>query len=159
LQSSRVTLNLDLIDINQILRSAAQRGAASAPGHDFVLDLDGSLPHIRADFDRITQVVANLVSNAIKYSPGAGQIQIQSRLGNASVRATVTDQGVGIKSADLERVFSRYERVDAGPAQKVVGTGLGLPITREILNLHHGRIWVESEVGAGSTFHFELPLQ
>lgn len=159
LQSNRATLNLDLIDINQILRAAAQRGAAAVPGHDFVLELDNSLPAITADFDRITQVVANLVSNAMKYSPAGSKIQIQSRLGNASVRATVRDQGVGIKSADLERVFSRYERVEAGPSQKVVGTGLGLAITREILNLHHGRIWVESGVGAGSTFHFELPLK
>jgi signal transduction histidine kinase len=159
LESHRATLTLGVTDLNGIMRSAADRGAATSTGHTFALDLDAALRPFLADSDRLTQVAANLVSNAIKYSPGGGEVRIISRLGDGVVRVSVSDQGFGIKPGDLARVFSRFERIETELNQKVAGTGLGMPISQEIIELHHGKMWVESSFGAGSTFFFELPLK
>jgi signal transduction histidine kinase len=103
----------------------------------------------------LTQVAANLVSNAIKYSPAGSEVRIVSRLSDGVIRVSVSDQGHGIRPEDLSRVFSRFERI---ATEKVGGTGLGMPISKEIIELHHGKMWVESSFGVGSTFFFELPL-
>ena len=158
LKSHRATLTLSLTDLNDIMRSAVDRGAATAALHTFALDLDPTLDPFMADSDRLTQVAANLVSNAVKYSPAGGEVRIVSRLSDGLVRVSVSDQGPGIRPEDLTRVFSRFERIETGLTQKVAGTGLGMPISKEIIELHHGKIWVESTVGVGSTFIFELPL-
>jgi signal transduction histidine kinase len=155
LESHRATLNLGLTDLNRILRSAADRGAAASAGHTFALDLDGTLHPFMADSDRLTQVAANLVSNAVKYSPEGSEVRIVSRLSDGVIRVSVGDQGHGIRPGDLARVFSRFERI---ATEKVSGTGLGMPISKEIIELHHGKMWVESTFGVGSTFFFELPL-
>ncbi|HEV2966992.1 MAG TPA: HAMP domain-containing sensor histidine kinase [Candidatus Dormibacteraeota bacterium] len=155
LESHRATLSLSLTDLNRILRSAADRGATASATHTFALDLDGTLHAFMADSDRLTQVAANLVSNAVKYSPGGSQVRIASRLTDGMVRVSVTDQGHGIRPGDLARVFSRFERI---ATEKVAGTGLGMPISKEIIELHHGKMWVESTFGVGSTFFFELPV-
>ena len=158
LESHRVTLTLNLTDLNRIMRSAAERGAATSTGHTFALDLDATLHPFLADSDRLTQVAANLISNAIKYSPGGGEVRIVSRLTDGVIRVSVSDHGFGIKPEDLARVFSRFERIETEVNQKVAGTGLGMPISQEIIELHHGKMWVESSFGVGSTFIFELPL-
>jgi signal transduction histidine kinase len=155
LESHRATLTLGLTDLNRIMRSAADRGAATSAGHTFALDLDEMLHPFLADGDRLTQVAANLVSNAVKYSPDGGEVRIVSRLSDGVVRVSVSDQGHGIRAEDLPRVFSRFERI---ATETVAGNGLGMPISREIIELHHGKLWVESTFGAGSTFIFELPL-
>jgi signal transduction histidine kinase len=158
LESHRATLTLSLTDLNWILRSAADRGATTSANHTFALDLDGTLHPFMADSDRLTQVAANLVSNAIKYSPGGGEVRIVSRLSDGVIRVSISDHGFGIRPEDLARVFARFERIETEVNQKVAGTGLGMPITQEIIGLHHGKIWVESTFGVGSTFIFELPL-
>lgn len=158
LESHRATLTLTLTDLNRIMRLAAERGAATSASHTFALDLDATLHPFMADADRLTQVAANLVSNAVKYSPGGGEVRIVSRLSDGVIRVSVSDQGFGIQPGDLARVFARFERIETELNQKVVGTGLGMPITKEIIELHHGTIWVESSFGVGSTFIFELPL-
>jgi signal transduction histidine kinase len=155
LESHRATLTLDLTDLNRILRSAAERGAATSASHTFALDLDSTLHPFLADSDRLTQVAANLVSNAVKYSPAGSEVRIVSRLNDGLIRVGVSDQGHGIRPEDLARVFSRFERI---ATEKVGGTGLGMPISKEIIELHHGKMWVESTFGVGSTFFFELPL-
>jgi signal transduction histidine kinase len=155
LESHRATLTLGLTDLNSILRSAADRGSAASASHTFALDLDGTLHPFIADSDRLTQVAANLVSNAVKYSPAGSEVRIVSRLSGGVIRASVSDQGHGIRPEDLARVFSRFERI---ATEKVGGTGLGMPISKEIIELHHGKMWVESTFGTGSTFFFELPL-
>jgi signal transduction histidine kinase len=158
LESHRATLTVSLTDMNWILRSASDRGAATSVGHTFALDLDETLHPFLADSDRLTQVAANLVSNAVKYSPAGGEVRIASRLSDGVIRVSITDHGFGIKPEDLPRVFSSFERIETELNQKVAGTGLGMPITQEIIELHHGKIWVESTFGEGSTFIFELPL-
>jgi signal transduction histidine kinase len=155
LESHRATLTLNLTDINRILRSAADRGVATSASHTFNLDLDATLHPFLADSDRLTQVAANLVSNAVKYSPAGSEIRITSCLRDGVIRVSVSDQGHGIRPEDLDKVFSRFERI---ATEKVGGTGLGMPISKEIVELHHGKMWVESSFGVGSTFFFELPL-
>jgi signal transduction histidine kinase len=158
LKSHRATLALSLTDLNSIMRSAADRGAATSANHTFVIDLDDALHPFMADSDRLTQVAANLVSNAVKYSPGGGEVRIVSRLNDGVIRVSVSDQGFGIQPRDLARVFSRFERIETELSKKVAGTGLGMPISKEIIELHQGKMWVESSFGLGSTFFFELPL-
>jgi len=155
LESHRATLTLGLTDLNRILRLAADRAAAASASHTFALDLDGTLNPFMADSDRLTQVAANLVSNAVKYSSEGSEVRIVSRLNDGVIRVSVGDQGHGIRPEDLARVFSRFERI---ATEKVSGTGLGMPISKEIIELHHGKMWVESTFGVGSTFFFELPL-
>jgi signal transduction histidine kinase len=155
LESHRATLTLNLTDINRILRSAAERGMATSAGHTFRLDLDPTLHPFLADSDRLAQVAANLVSNAVKYSPVGSEVRITSSLSDGLIRVSVSDRGHGIRPEDLDKVFSRFERI---ATEKVGGTGLGMPISKEIIELHHGKIWVESSFGVGTTFSFELPL-
>jgi two-component system sensor histidine kinase VicK len=102
--------------------------------------------------------MANLLSNAIKYSPDGGEITVTSTGGSGTVDVGVRDHGIGIAPDFIQRLFSRYERYEKS-STKIIGTGLGLAITRQIIELHGGRVWVDSVAGAGSEFHFTLPLQ
>ena len=120
-------------------------------------NLDPVQPTVVADPDRIAQVVSNLLSNAIKYSPQGGEILISSLAQDGQVEVSVRDHGMGIGPDFLEKLFSRYERYEK-TSSKILGTGLGLAITRQIVEMHGGKIWVDSELGAGSDFHFTLPL-
>jgi PAS domain S-box-containing protein len=110
------------------------------------------------DPDRVSQVVVNLLSNAIKFSPAGGTVWLATRLqADGSLHLSVRDRGRGIPASKLEAVFERFQQVDAGDAREKGGTGLGLAICREIVAQHGGRIWAESALGQGSTFHVLLP--
>jgi signal transduction histidine kinase len=102
-------------------------------------------------------VVFNLVSNAIKFTPPDGRVDVSARLENGAVEIAVADTGPGIPAEDQESIFQEFEQSAAG--KEVEGTGLGLPLSRKLVELHGGRLWVESEVGQGSTFRFTLPLE
>ena len=127
--------------------------------HTIKTVLDQALPVINADPDRLIQVVSNLVSNALKYSPDGGEVTISTRSADGQVVVAVADQGVGIPPEFISRLFGRYERFESNRTSKVVGTGLGLAISRQIVELHGGRIWAESQLGSGSTFQFSLPMR
>ena len=122
-----------------------------------MLALARDLRVVAGDHDRLLQAITNLVSNAVKYSPGGGEITIATRNHGDDVLLTVQDQGLGIVPADLPRIFERFERVESGIAGRIWGTGLGLSIVREIAEMHGGRVWAESEPGMGSTFFLALP--
>jgi signal transduction histidine kinase len=145
--------------VNSLIREAVDRARASTDNHSLRIDLDEALPIINADSDRLIQVISNLISNAVKYSPDGGEVTISTAAANGEVHVAVKDQGVGIPPEFIGRLFGRYERFESNRTSKVVGTGLGLAISRQIIELHGGRIWVESKVGSGSTFQFTLPLQ
>lgn len=122
------------------------------------LELAPTLPPVHADTDRILQTLTNLVSNAIKYSPGNINVQISARLNaNNMVEIAVKDSGLGIPREAQAQLFSKFYRVDNSDRREIGGTGLGLAICREIVEAHGGKIWLESELGAGSTFYFTLP--
>jgi signal transduction histidine kinase len=121
------------------------------------MNLQPNLPTVNGDADRITQVLANLLSNAIKYSPDGGEVAVRTRLVDNSVEVAIKDQGLGIPPEFIGRLFGRYERYEDKHAGKIIGSGLGLAITRQIVEMHGGRISVDSVVGSGSEFRFTLP--
>lgn len=117
------------------------------------------LPVVFADKQLIGQVLANLIENAIKYTPAGGSITISAEANDSEVIVHVKDTGIGIPAEALPRIFERFYRVDKGRSREMGGTGLGLAIAKHILLQHGGRIWVDSTPGEGSVFHFALPLQ
>jgi signal transduction histidine kinase len=158
MESGRMRLNLEQVDLNAIVEEVAERTRPTAPEHPIRLELDRLLPPLTGDRDKLVQVVTNLVSNAVKYSPLGGQILIRSRVDGDVAHVAVQDQGMGIPADALEMVFERYARIESGAGRLIQGTGLGLPIVRQIVELHGGRTWVESTLGQGSVFQFTLPL-
>jgi signal transduction histidine kinase len=123
------------------------------------LDLADDLPAVRADADRIRQVITNLLSNARKYSPAGGAIRVSAHEANGQVIVNVQDKGLGLPAEALPRLFEKFYRVDNSDRRSITGTGLGLAISRKIVDAHGGRIWAESAgLGQGSCFSFSLPL-
>jgi signal transduction histidine kinase len=127
--------------------------------HRVTVALGSGIPTIAGDSDRIFQVVANLLSNAIKYSPAGGEVEVSSTLEGGYVKVSVRDHGPGIAPEFIDRLFGRYERYEGNPKSGVIGTGLGLAIARQIVEMHRGRIWVESTLGEGSRFLFTIPIE
>ena len=158
MESGRMTLRREPTDLNALVREAADRLVANAPRHPVALTLDAELPHLDIDRDKVNQVLLNLLSNAVKYSPDGGAIAMTTRVEGDLVHVFVRDSGMGIPPDSLEKVFERYSRLESGATRYIQGTGLGLPITRQIIEMHGGRAWVESTVGQGSVFQFTLPL-
>ena len=120
--------------------------------------IDSRIGTIRADERKVKQVLLNLLSNALKFTPEGGRIAVRADVQDGAVKVSVRDTGVGIAPADQQAVFEEFRQVGAA-ARKVEGTGLGLAISRKFIELHGGEIWVESELGSGSTFSFTLPLR
>jgi PAS domain S-box-containing protein len=116
------------------------------------------IPPVAADADKVRQVLANLVDNAVKYSPDGGRVDVSIEQLDTLVRFSVRDSGLGIPAAEQERIFDKFYRLDPEMTRGVGGTGLGLYICRELIRRMDGRIWVESKEGSGSRFSFELPL-
>lgn len=157
MESGRMTLHRNQLDLSALLRTVAHWVRPTVPAHPLDLQLtDGLL--VLADSDKLTQVIINLISNAVKYSPEGGTITIISGVEDGLAHVRIVDQGVGLPPEALEHIFERYGRVESSATRYVQGTGLGLPISRQIIELHAGRLWAESVLGQGSVFHFTLPL-
>ena len=120
-------------------------------------DLDPFLPLVRFDPDRISQVLYNLITNAIKFTE-SGHVKIGSSRDEGRVTVTVADSGEGIRGEDLYRIFEKFEQIASENGAKRLGTGLGLAICKQIIEQLGGRIWAESEYGKGSKFSFSLPV-
>jgi signal transduction histidine kinase len=146
------------VDVNVIVQQVVETMRPASAGHDLDVALDPAIPPLSADRDKLTQVVTNLLSNALKYSPDGGAIRVASAREDGVAHLRICDNGIGIPADQLDAIFERFTRVEAGRSRTIQGTGLGLPIAREIVELHHGRVWAESQAGAGSTFHVTLPL-
>ena len=172
-----IRLITNILDISKIEAGRMQLDFASHRPCDFVaMALEGirgfaesrevvleqevpeGLPSIRVDFDRMVQVVTNLVSNAIKFSPVGGRVGVSGRVTGGEVELSVSDQGRGIAPEDLTRLFRRFQQLDGSTVREVGGTGLGLAICRGIVEEHGGRIGVESQLGVGATFIVTLPV-
>jgi PAS domain S-box-containing protein len=159
MEAGKIRLAPKPVDVNGLVRDVVERAQASSDGHAIRTELDEALPIVSADPDRIVQVISNLLSNAVKYSPDGGEVLVSTAVEDGSVHVAVTDHGVGIAPENMSKVFGRYERFESNRTSKVVGTGLGLAICRQIIELHGGKIWVDSQVGAGSTFQFTVPVK
>lgn len=157
IESGWVTLYRTTVDLGDLAAEIVGRTAPRTPGHCLRVVLDPRTPLVAGDRDRLTQVLVNLLDNAIKYSPDGGEISVGVGVEGDAVHLWVRDGGIGIPVEALESVFERYTRVESDRHRPIHGTGLGLPIVRQIVELHGGRVWVESEPGAGSTFHVTLP--
>src|SRR6267378_2689543 len=154
MESGRMSMRAADVDINDVLMEAISRAAPSAVSVEFKSDLDPRLPIVSGDRDRLVQVVSNLVNNAVKYSPEGGTVTLSSRVEGQFALVSITDTGIGIPQDEIGHVFERFRRVRSGAAQSIPGTGLGLTIVKQIVEMHGGKIWVESAVGHGSAFHF-----
>jgi two-component system sensor histidine kinase BaeS len=134
------------------------RAQTDASDQTLTMSLDPNLPPVEAEADRIRQVLVNLLTNAHEYSPEGASIAVMARADGAEVEIAVSDNGPGIPPDQLEHIFERFVRGEAGLTQRVGGTGLGLPISKSLVELHGGRLAVDSTVGVGSTFSFRLPV-
>lgn len=135
------------------------RGRPAATQHQIEASVDIAVGTLLLDPLKITQVLENLCDNAVKYTPPGSRIDVRAVLRENEVEISVSDNGPGIPEADLPHIFERFYRVDKGRSREKGGTGLGLSIVKHIVQLHHGRVWAESEVGKGSTFFFSLPIR
>jgi signal transduction histidine kinase len=152
-------LELQPVMLPQLSRAVIDEIARRTDRHRFVIDFPEEFPIVDADPDRVTQVLRNLLDNAVKYSPYGRLVILRGESRENEVIVSVADQGVGISPEHLNRLFEKFFRVDSGLRRHVVGSGLGLPICRTIVEAHSGQIWAESKVGQGSTFYFTLPLE
>jgi two-component system phosphate regulon sensor histidine kinase PhoR len=158
LESHSVSLHRVVVDLAAMAGEVVQDFAyvAEKSGSHLYLYHEGDC---RAEVDpgRVRQVLGNLIDNAIKYTPAGGRIEVSVRGGNREVVIEVADTGVGIPPEDLDRVFERFYRVDKARARSTGGTGLGLAIVKHVVQLHGGRVGVESELGKGSRFSVAFP--
>jgi signal transduction histidine kinase len=159
IEAGRMELELSTVAIPEILRSAVSMLSERAARGGVALDLDTEPQEITitADERRVRQIVFNLVSNAVKFTPSGGRVDISALAEDGRVEIAVTDTGPGIRPEELETIFEEFEQATDG--KKAEGTGLGLPLSRRLVELHGGRLWVESEPGKGSTFRFTLPTR
>ena len=157
IQSGKMVLHLEQVEINALLKEVVERMSVAVQ-QTILLHLDASLLFIEGDSDKLIQVMTNLLSNAVKYSPEGGDILVTSQREGHDVHVCIKDQGIGIPSEALERIFVPYNRIVSDKTRYIQGTGLGLAIVHETIMLHEGRIWAESILGQGSQFHFILPL-
>ncbi len=162
IDSRQVKLQLEPVDLTDLVKNSVDEHVFLAQQKEQTLSFVGpEQPHyIEADTQRVEQVLRNLITNAIKYSPKKASITLgmrpQPRTGRVEV--FVRDTGMGIEKKEQERIFERFYRVDKARSRSMGGTGLGLAISREIMEMHHGEIWVESQYGKGSTFWLSFPL-
>jgi len=158
IEAGRMDLELSQVAIPDVLRGAVSLYGerASREGVELSLATEPEEITITADERRVRQVVLNLVSNAVKFTPHDGRVDISAQVEDGHVEVAVADTGPGIPPDDLETIFEEFEQTTAG--KQTEGTGLGLPLSRKLVELHGGRLWAESEPGRGSTFRFTLPL-
>jgi PAS domain S-box-containing protein len=163
LDSSRMEAGLLKLEktstsISKLLQQAVTEANVRVNHHYIVMRLDKRLPRVNIDAKRIRQVLDNLLENAIKYAPQETEVLLSARRAGQELIISVADQGSGIPADELTRVFDRMYRIEQRLTPGVAGIGLGLSICRWLVEAHGGRIWVESEMGKGSNFHFTLPI-
>ena len=160
MDADRVDLEVDRLSVSQFVQSCIETTQRSAAEKNLrvSVNLKTSLPDIAADRRRLAEVLQNLLDNAVQYTPSGGRITVSASSDGDEVEFTVSDTGIGIPKVDQPRIFERFYRVDVARSREVGGTGLGLSIAKHLVEAHGGRIWVESEVGQGSQFHFTVPV-
>jgi signal transduction histidine kinase len=157
--AGRLTINPVPTDVASLVEDAVRtmRGQTEASQQTLGEEIEPGLPPILVDPDRVRQVLVNLLTNAHEYCPERASIGVSAKRAGAEVEISVSDNGPGIPAQQLEHIFERFTRGDAGLTQRVGGTGLGLAISKSLIELHGGSIEAESKVGEGSTFRMRLP--
>ncbi|TCD26358.1 hypothetical protein EZ456_13765 [Pedobacter psychrodurus] len=157
LEFGKIHLNLSDFDLDKLVCDAVEDLRLVYSSNQIIF-VEGESKFINADKDKIGSVISNLISNAVKYSDHGSTILVQSEVIGNEMHVSVSDKGIGIQSHDLAKLFDRFYRVEDQQTKTISGFGIGLYLSAEIINLHHGKIWAESNYGAGSTFHFSLPV-
>lgn len=155
IDEGKIKLTPGVCNIKQIIKDVCTRQVEISPAHPISVDIDQLPNNILADCKLLDQVVANLVSNAVKYSPDSSDIHVRGWMQGGDAFVAVRDYGVGISEVELPRLFERFFR--AHTAEGIPGTGIGLSIAKKMIELHRGDIWVESVEGEGTTFTFKVP--
>jgi signal transduction histidine kinase len=164
IEAGQVSLSMGSIDlpdlIEEVMEEIDRLTVAENKSMQFTLDLSPDLPLINGDAERIRQILINLLGNAFHYTPSNGNVKLSALLVGEEVQVDIKDNGVGIPPKEQERIFDRFYRGENHMVIATAGTGLGLSIVAKLINMHHGRIWVQSSgiEGQGSTFSFTLPV-
>jgi signal transduction histidine kinase/DNA-binding response OmpR family regulator len=160
IESGRVHLKLEPNPIGDVIAGTVDsfRAVLEQTGRTVKARVPANLPRVKADRDRVGQVLMNFVSNALKYSPSGGDVVISARHVGNYVNVSVQDHGMGITREDQKQLFTKFYRIDNALTREIGGTGLGLSICKSIIELHGGKVWVRSKLGEGSTFTFSLPV-
>jgi signal transduction histidine kinase len=160
LDASGLQLQFAPVDVEELVREAAESAGALARSRELHLDLElARLPLVTGDKERLSQLVGNLISNALKFTPAGGRVTVRTFLDGSHAVIEVEDDGIGIPEAEQDRLFQRFFRSTTATEQAIPGTGLGLVISRAIAEAHGGTVDVRSEAGAGACFRVELPLE
>jgi two-component system phosphate regulon sensor histidine kinase PhoR len=160
MDADRLELEIRRVSVAQLIESCIETSRHRASEKEIAISVKpfNGLPDVAGDRRRLAEVLQNLLDNATQYTLARGQIAVSAEARDAEVIFTVADTGIGIPTADQPRIFERFYRVDAARSRELGGTGLGLSIAKHIVEVHGGRIWVESEIGRGSRFHFSVPI-
>jgi signal transduction histidine kinase len=161
LETRSLELQITPVDLNALIESAITPNALHAARSDIAIDIDvpTSLLAVHLDANKMSWAISNLIANAIKYSPRGARVHVSASTIDGDLWITVTDHGRGIAQNDLQRIFHKFVQIESGKMGGVTGSGLGLAIAREIVQLHGGRIWATSELGAGSRFIISIPYR
>lgn len=159
LETGKIKLNIKEFDICQLVSDTIEDvKSSSSTAHDFIPETSEGIMLVRADRDKIGQVIYNFMTNTIKYAPLSGVVNVGCRQVGEHIQVSVKDHGIGIQPEDIPKIFDRFFRVDNLYTQHISGFGIGLYLSKEIIQRHHGQIWVESKPGEGTTFFFKLPV-
>ncbi|MDR3697829.1 chemotaxis protein CheB [Mucilaginibacter sp.] len=156
-EAGKIYLNEQPFEMNDLLNEIMEDFLITTTSHDISI-LPGPALTVRADRDKIGQVISNFINNAVKYSPTGKNIKLICTESEGMAKVCVKDEGIGINIYDQEKLFDRYFRVENEQTQQIAGFGLGLYLSAEIIRRHKGEVWVESEIGMGAAFNFSLPL-
>jgi signal transduction histidine kinase len=159
IESGNAEWKMEPVSVAEIIKQATTITSSSFElyGLELLSDVEDGLPEVVADRNRLVQVMLNLISNAMKFTE-KGSVLCRARKKDNEIIISVKDTGAGIHDVDQDKIFQKFKQTGTTTTGKPRGTGLGLPICKEIVNHHGGRIWVESEPGKGSTFLFTLPI-
>jgi signal transduction histidine kinase len=160
LDAGQATLRDEILDLGDVIAEAVRmvRVQANDAGVDLSEHVEAHLPHVRGDRRRVLQVMLNLASNAIKFTPAGGAVRITAFLRGDEVTASVSDTGIGIAEADIPKALERFGQVDSRLARKYQGAGLGLPLARQLMALHGGKLTLESKLNRGTTVTISFPV-
>lgn len=157
IETGKIQIDRQVFDLAELVKESEEESRATISSHEIVFAPVGKTM-VEADRDKIGQVITNLISNSVKYSPAGSTINVACVNNDNMARVSVKDQGMGISKENQSHLFDRFYRVESEEMGNISGFGIGLYICDEIIHMHHGEIWVESELGKGSTFHFTIPI-
>ena len=157
LQAGALKLNMGEVALDKLATALVEKFKTQSDKHSLSVEFPPRFPEILGDEERLRQVITNLLSNALKYSPNGGRVTVRGNVEPEQVILSVSDEGPGIAAPDLPHVFERFYRGASDLTKRVQGAGLGLYLAKAVVEAHRGRLWVESEPGKGATFSFSLP--